>query len=175
MCLGSDIKFNPVKDNCLKSNIDTPINLFHNGTGSKTNKNFYVLKSYDNTSFYVRSFKDFSQGENIPQSNNKDLLPKKFIQNKGYLNNSYSGINNTKIDLLSEGNRSSLESSYTNDINHATVSYTDINKPHFNVNLNGYIKDADLRLFEPRQISDVDINYRKEKIIQNVQQKALII
>ena len=169
MCLGSD---NTVKDNCLKSSIDTPINLFHNGTGSKANKNLHAPKSYDNTSFYVRSLKGFSQGENIPQSNNKDLLQKKFIHNKGYLNNSDSGINNTKIDLFSEGNRSSFESGYTNDTNHATVSYTDMSKPYLNANLNGYRKDADLRLFEPREISDVDINYRKEKIIQNVQQKA---
>jgi len=169
MYLGPD---NPVKDNCLKSNIDTPINLFHNGTGSKTNKNFHVPKSHDKTSFYDRSLKGFPQGENIPQSNSRDLPPKKFIQNKGYLNNSDSGVNNTKTDLFSEGNRSSFESGYTNDTNHATVSYTDINKPHLNVNLNGYRKDADLRLFKPREISDVDINYRKEKIIQNVQQKA---
>ena len=60
MCLGSD---NTVKDNCLKSSIDTPINLFHNGTGSKANNNLHAPKSYDNTSFYVRSLKGFSQGE----------------------------------------------------------------------------------------------------------------
>jgi hypothetical protein len=169
MCLGSD---NFVKDNCVKSNIDTPINLFHNGTSSKANKNFNIPKSYDNTSFYVRSLKGLSQGENIPQSNNKDLLQKKFTHNKGYLNNSDSGVNETKTDLFSEGSRSSFESGYTNDTNHATVSYTDINKPYLNANLNGYRKDADLRLFKPREISDVDINYRKEKIIQNVQHKA---
>jgi hypothetical protein len=164
MCLGPD---NPVKDNCLKSNIDTPINLFHNGIGSKVNKDLNVNKSYSSTSFYVRS-KGFTQ---IPQSN-KDRFLNKSIKNEGYLNNSDSEVNNTKTDLLSEGNRSSFESGYTNDTNHATVSYTDMNKPYLNANLNGYRKDADLRLFEPRQISDVDINYRKEKIIQNVQQKA---
>jgi hypothetical protein len=65
-----------------------------------------------------------------------------------------------------------LESNFTNDTNHATINYTDINKPYLNVNLNGYRKDADLRLFVPREISDVDINYRKEKIIQNTLQKA---
>jgi len=207
MCLGSD---NPVKGNCVKSNIDTPINLFHNGTGSKVNKDLNVNKSYDSTSFYVRS-KGFTQ---IPQSN-EDTFSNKSIKKGGYLNNSVSKINNTKTDL-SEGSRSfiissfdndnilissktnknlsnlqrpvinnlttnkefsrsSLESNYTNDTNHATVSYTDINKPHLNVNLNGYRKDADLRLFEPRQISDVDINYRKEKIIQNVHQKASVL
>jgi len=164
MCLGPD---NPVKDNCLKSNIDTPINLFHNGIGSKVNKDLNVNKSYSSTSFYVRS-KGFTQ---IPQSN-KDRFLNKSIKNGGYLNNYDSEVNNTKTDLLSEGNRSSFESGYTNDTNHATVSYTDMNKPYLNANLNGYRKDADLRLFEPRQISDVDINYRKEKIIQNVQQKA---
>jgi len=164
ICLGPD---NPVKDNYLKSNIDTPINLFHNGMGSKVNKDLNVNKSYDSTSFYARS-KGFTQ---IPQSN-KDRFLNKSIKNGGYLNNYDSEVNNTKTDLLSEGNRSSFESGYTNDTNHATVSYTDINKPYLNANLNGYRKDADLRLFEPREISDVDINYRKEKIIQNVQQKA---
>src|SRR6267378_2359008 len=133
MCLGSD---NPVKGNCVKSNIDTPINLFHNGTGSKVNKDLNVNKSYDSTSFYVRS-KGFTQ---IPQSN-EDTFSNKSIKKGGYLNNSVSNIN----------------------------------KPHLNVNLNGYRKDADLRLFEPRQISDVDINYRKEKIIQNVHQKASVL
>jgi hypothetical protein len=167
MCLGPD---NPVKDNCLKSNIDTPINLFHNGMGSKVNKDLNVNKSYSSTSFYVRS-KGFTQ---IPQSN-KDRFLNKSIKNGGYLNNYDSEVNNTKTDLLSEGNRSSFESGYTNDTNHATVSYTDINKPYLNANLNGYRKDADLRLFEPREISDVDINYRKEKIIQNVQQKASVL
>jgi hypothetical protein len=167
MCLGPD---NPVKDNCLKSNIDTPINLFHNGMGSKVNKDLNVNKSYSSTSFYVRS-KGFTQ---IPQSN-KDRFLNKSIKNGGYLNNSDSEVNNTKTDLLSEGNRSSFESGYTNDTNHATVSYTDINKPYLNANLNGYRKDADLRLFVPREISDVDINYRKEKIIQNVHQKASVL
>jgi hypothetical protein len=62
ICLGPD---NPVKDNYLKSNIDTPINLFHNGMGSKINKDLNVNKSYDSTSFYARS-KGFTQ---IPQSN----------------------------------------------------------------------------------------------------------
>ena len=89
----------------------------------------------------------------------------------------YSGnpYKENNYNIYSEGqefSRSSLESNYTNDTNHATISYTDINKPYLNVNLNGYRKDADLRLFKPREISDVDINYRKEKIIQNVQQKA---
>jgi hypothetical protein len=229
ICLGPD---NPVKDNYLKSNIDTPINLFHNGIGSKTNKDLNVNKSYDSTSFYARS-KGFTK---IPQSN-KDRFLNKSIKNGGYLNNSDSEVNNTKTDL-SEGSRSfiissydndnilispktnpaavdhehrklciyqkpginkpipyypgnpykennyniypggqefsrsSLESNFTNDTNHATISYTDINKPYLNANLNGYRKDADLRLFVPREISDVDINYRKEKIIQNVHQKA---
>jgi len=185
ICLGPD---NPVKDNYLKSNIDTPINLFHNGMGSKVNKDLNVNKSYDSTSFYARS-KGFTQ---IPQSN-KDRFLNKSIKNGDYLNNSVSKINNTKTDL-SEGsrsfiissldkdndniliypkiNRSSFESDFTNDTNHATISYTDINKPYLNANLNGYRKDADLRLFKSREISDVDINYRKEKIIQNVKQKA---
>jgi hypothetical protein len=206
ICLGPD---NPVKDNYLKSNIDTPINLFHNGMGSKINKDLNVNKSYDSTSFYARS-KGFTQ---IPQSN-KDRFLNKSIKNGGYLNNSDSEVNNTKTDL-SEGSRSfiissydndnilispktnpyylgnpykennyniypggqefsrsSLESNFTNDTNHATINYTDINKPYLNVNLNGYRKDADLRLFVPREISDVDINYRKEKIIQNTLQKA---
>src|SRR6267378_3682104 len=93
--------------------------------------------------------------------------------NKNLSNLQRPVINN--LTTNKEFSRSSLESNYTNDTNHATVSYTDINKPHLNVNLNGYRKDADLRLFEPRQISDVDINYRKEKIIQNVHQKASVL
>lgn len=174
MCLGSD---NPVKGNCVKSNIDTPINLFHNGTYSKVNKDLNVNKSYSSTSFYVRS-KGFTQN---PQSY-KDGFSNKSIKNEGYLNNSVSKPNKNlsnhqrpvinNLTTNKEFSSSSLESNYTNDTNHATISYTDINKPHLDVNLNGYRKDADLRLFEPRQISDVDINYRREKIIQNVHQKA---
>jgi hypothetical protein len=174
MCLGSD---NPVKGNCVKSNIDTPINLFHNGTSSKANKNFNIPKSYDDTSFYVRS-KGFTQN---PQFH-KDGFSNKSIKNDGYLNNSVSKTNKNlsnhqrpvinNLTTNKEFYSSSLESNYTNDTNHATVSYTDINKSHLDVNLNGYRKDADLRLFEPRQISDVDINYRRGKIIQNVHQKA---
>lgn len=77
MCLGPD---NPVKGNCVKSNIDTPINLFHNGMGSKINKDLNVNKSYDSTSFYVRS-KGFTQ---IPHSN-KDRFINKSIKKMGVI------------------------------------------------------------------------------------------
>ena len=151
MCLGSD---NLVKDNYVKYNTDTPINLFHNGTSSKANKNFNIPKSYDNTSFYVRS-KGFTQN---PQSY-KDGFSNKSINNEGYLNNYVSKTNKNlsnhqrpvinNLTTNKEFSSSSLESNYTNDTNHAIVSYTDINKPHLDANLNGYRKDADLRLLQP--------------------------
>ena len=109
ICLGSDIYFKPVKNNCIKSNIDTPIHLFHNGDGSKANKN--VSKSYGSNSLYVRSNKGF-----YSQTNSKDIHLNKFIQNDS------SKINNTETDLLSEGSRSFIISSFDNNNDNILIS-----------------------------------------------------
>jgi hypothetical protein len=73
--------------------------------------------------------------------------------------------NHGTIDNFSLRNFST-ESRYTNFTNHASVGSNDHNLPYIDINLNGIRRNDDLNLFEFRNItdSDVDLNYRRERI-----------
>jgi hypothetical protein len=129
-----------------------------------------------NVPYITNHFMDVSSsGNNTPQ----DLLTPRTslnIYDGDVLGSSQTitSLNTSNIYDTGSFYRTNLISDYTNDTNHALLGPTDPNIPYIDYRLDGIRREADIQLFQTRSIRDVDLDYRRDRIISNVNEEIFL-
>jgi hypothetical protein len=85
-----------------------------------------------------------------------------------------TSLNTSNIYDTGNFYRTSLISDYTNETNHALLGPTDPNIPYIDYRLDGIRREADIQLFQTRSTRDVDLDYRRDRIISNVNEEIFL-
>lgn len=128
-----------------------------------------VFLPYSNTN--LSSISNHPSNRDVSITNVDNLNSNLGVNIRYPLDDIISGSEITSSELATPRvSLSSNNSKFTNDTNHGTVGTTSPNLPAINIDLNGVRRNSDFRLFEPRNISDIDIEYRRNRIRENVGQ-----
>jgi hypothetical protein len=129
-----------------------------------------------NVPYITNHFMDVSSsGNNTPQ----DLLTPRTslnIYDGDVLGSSQTITSLNTSNIYDTGNfyRTSLISDYTNETNHALLGPTDPNIPYIDYRLDGIRRNDDIQLFQYRSIGDIDLDYRRERIMGNVDEEIFL-
>jgi hypothetical protein len=119
-----------------------------------------------------------SSGNNTPQ----DLLTPRTslniydddILSSSRITSLNTNIYSTNQATLGSSYRTSLNSDYTNDTNHAVLGLIDPNIPYIDYRLDGIRREDDIQLFQTRSFRDIDLDSRRDRIMANVDEQIYL-